>query len=352
MTEPTKTAGREVADLIRATELTIYDEIERTSNLFFDVHTLQDHLRQELYGMNLDYKNRTRSKIGKQAVCEAMGYPIPRSFRRVRPRIPGQDLDVYIQMNNNLQVWNEEVEPSRRYAVIRVDDSGIVTTVRVVTGESLAQLDKTGTLTQKYQARRRPGRQGSVLVSNQDTESFVRILNPVEEVPNGVLSSLHPSEPPTVGSVLSIRTIYERAKNLVGTRFPDPGKNQERNRGEILHRLICSALGLGSYSDHGQFPDVLCQAIEVKLQTSPTIDLGLVSPDSVNSVEQISSEIQHRDMRYVIAYGETIDEDILVDSIVVTTGEGFFSEFQRFEGRVINKKLQIRLPDGFFGETE
>ena len=55
---------------------------------------------------------------------------------------------------DNLQVWNEEIAPLRRYAIIRLSEQNVVTTVRVATGEELALLDRTGTLTQKYQAKR------------------------------------------------------------------------------------------------------------------------------------------------------------------------------------------------------
>jgi hypothetical protein len=33
---------------------------------------------------------------------------------------------------------------------------------------------------------------------------------------------------------------------------------------------------------------------------------------------------------------------------VTTTGESFFNEFRRFGGLVQNRKLQLRLPSGFF----
>ena len=45
-----------------------------------------------------------------------------------------------------------------------------------------------------------------------------------------------------------------------------------------LHSLACSALGYSNYKDDGKFPDIKHQLIEVKLQTSPTIDLGLFLP--------------------------------------------------------------------------
>ena len=48
---------------------------------------------------------------------------------------------------------NEELAASRRYVLIRVSEEGVIVRVKVVTGDILAPLDATGTLTQKYQAR-------------------------------------------------------------------------------------------------------------------------------------------------------------------------------------------------------
>jgi hypothetical protein len=39
---------------------------------------------------------------------------------------------------------------------------------------------------------------------------------------------------------------------------------------------------------------------------------------------------------------------VLLDEVVVTTGEAFFEQFRQFGGLKINRKLQIPLPDKFF----
>src|SRR5207302_9984054 len=95
---------------------------------------------------------RTRSKVVKSAVCKILGYPIPAYFQKTQPRFPGQAFDTYVQKSNNLQVWNEELAPSRRYVLIRCLPDDLIGKVKVVTGDTLALLDTTGTLTQKYQA--------------------------------------------------------------------------------------------------------------------------------------------------------------------------------------------------------
>jgi hypothetical protein len=113
--------------------------------------------------------------------------------------------------------------------------------------------------------------------------------------------------------------------------------------------LVCERLGLGMYADGGQFPDILCQVLEVKLQLSQTVDLGLVSPDSKSGAQEVGSGVRHCDSRYAVAYGSRVgDVRVRIDAIVLTTGADFFDEFQRFEGLIQNRKLQIPLPAELF----
>ncbi|MFQ5639932.1 MAG: restriction endonuclease, partial [bacterium] len=124
-------------------------------------------------------------------------------------------------------------------------------------------------------------------------------------------------------------------------------------RGAALHRLVCQCLGYTDYRDHGQFPDVRHQLLEVKLQTSPTIDLGLVCPDSESplDVPKIGGQqIRHCDVRYALFYGATDGKKVTLTHLFLTTGEKFFTRFPRFQGKVLNKKLQIPLPTDFFDD--
>ncbi|MCY7355960.1 MAG: hypothetical protein LH609_00515 [Rudanella sp.] len=80
--------------------------------------------------------------------------------------------DLYVQQANNLQVWNQEIDPERRYVLMMLDKESVVVNVHVVSGVDLALLDNTGTLTQKYQARLTVAESNTELISNTDTESI------------------------------------------------------------------------------------------------------------------------------------------------------------------------------------
>ena len=324
---------------ITAARLTIYDLVRDKNNLFMPSVELENILRRGLIGLDLNYPLRTRSKVLKSKICELLGYPTPKSFQKTRPRFLGQDFDTYVQKSNNLQIWNEEISPSRRYVIIRVNDTSIVTAVRVVTGEVIARLDTTGTLTRKFQAKSKSPVTTSQLVTNVDSYGLVEQVRGLPTT-----GSIH--EHTDFSRFMPIAALYAKLCMLCGTRLTDPGRDQERNRGGTLHTAACAILGMTETRDAGTCPDVLEQLLELKLQTASTIDLGLVSPDDDSPLADLPG-VRHSDVRYAVFYGSTDGSQVCIDHLVLCSGKDFFTWYQRFEGKIVNAKLQIRLPSGF-----
>ena len=344
--DPSSIVGRTGA--IAGSGKTIYDSLHESPEYFLSGGDLEAILRDGLVGLDLNFPLRTRSKVLKSKICEILGYPVPSSFKWSAPRFPGQNFDTYVQKSNNLQIWNQKIVSTRRYVIIRVNESSRVTGVRVVTGETLARLDTTGTLTKKYQARSREPVSASVLVSQSDAYS---VQDAIATVPNRRLILEQGGSRRLIvdfSSFLSIESLYKKLLKLVGRRLSDPGVDQERNRGAALHRAVCEAVGIADYSDRGSIPDVMEQLLEVKLQTAPTIDLGLVSPDDTSPLDFLP-RIRHCDVRYAVFYATLVSNQVRLDHLVLARGADFFTFFQRFEGKVVNAKLQIRLPRDFFG---
>lgn len=333
---------------IQERRLTIYDKIAvGDPNLWIPTSELEQILNESLTGVSLSgLPIRTRSKVVKERICEALGYPIPTSFKKVQPRFSGQFFDVYVQKSNNLQVWNEDLSPDRRYVLIKVTDFDVISKIKVVTGQDLSLLDNTGTLTQKYQARLIPNGRAKELSVSSDTS----IITPHTQ--QGIsVKDFDPTIDPSSGKLMPISEVFIRLQSLLGTSFPDAGHDQERNRGAKLHQLICQKLGYVTYKDNGRFPDIRQQLLEVKLQTSPTIDLGLVRPNSTQVLDALTvgtSKIRHCDVRYAIFYAKTDGKLITLTNFYLTTGEHFFTRFPQFQGRILNKKIQIPLPVNFF----
>lgn len=329
---------------------TIYDEIKvGDSRYWIPTSDLEILLDNGLQGISLaGLPLRTRSRFVKEEICKILGYPILKRFTKTQPRFLGQLFDVYIQNSNNLQIWNEDVVASRRYVIVHVSPDLRISRVKVVTGRTPARLDSTGTLTRKYQARLSTNQNLAELVCSEDIEHLKPFVKSAIVLP----SLRSPSSTPMAGELFSIQALFEKLSLLIGKSFPDPGPDQERNRGTDLHRLVCRNLGYSAYFDDGQFPDILHQMLEVKLQTSSTIDLGLASPDSIESLSiqgiGAAQSLRYCDVRYALFCADTDGEYVRLTHLFLTTGEKLFGQFPKFGGKVQNKKLQIHLPVDFF----
>lgn len=333
-------------ELISKSGLSIYDAIP--PELLVPTPILQAILRSELIGVSTaGMANRTRSKFVKEQICSALGYPIPKSFKKTQPRYPGQNFDNYVQKSRNLQIWNEVIDVARRYVIVSVTGEDVIDTVKIVKGDVIAALDTTGTLTTKYQASLTINEHNSELVSPIDTADICAVLGDKVETKNLV----NPIANPEAGLLLPISEIYSRLLPLVNTKFVDDGIDQERNRGAALHNAISEALGYNKHADDGNYPDIRHQLLEVKLQTSPTIDLGQHSPDSLVPlpIPAINNYTpKNTDVRYAIFSGETNGKLVTLTGLFVVTGEDFYARFTQFGGNVTNTKLQIPLPRDFF----
>ena len=212
---------------------------------------LESILDERLRGISLaGFALRTRSKIMKEHVCRTLGYPVPPIFKKTQPRFVGQMFDTYAQKANNLQIWNEELSPTRRYVILRVDEADQIAQVKVVNGEELAQLDTTGTLTQKYQARLIPSDATEELIAGEDTGRLLPHIGAGAKLAENVSPVDHPAH----GLILPIAELFEWLRGAVGWSFADSGIDQERNRGAELHRIVCELLGYADYRDVGRLP--------------------------------------------------------------------------------------------------
>lgn len=82
--------ARSIRAAITELGLDIYEPLDRFPELVYLRPELEALLAAELVGSVLGGPLRTRSKLAKEAVCRALGYPVPASFTRVKPRFPGR----------------------------------------------------------------------------------------------------------------------------------------------------------------------------------------------------------------------------------------------------------------------
>lgn len=331
---------------IKNSGLSIYDPISpKDPFLYIPTNELEYILSNSIVGLSLaGLPLRTRSKFVKQKLCTALGYPIPNSFKKTQPRFVGQNFDVYTQKSLNVQIWNEDIDDNRRYIFLHINDNDVITSVRIITGYQLVKFDHTGTLTQKFQARMQAYHHN--ICSLKDS---ITINNWIATDKTTHLSRVNPNDYPHRSQLLRIKEIYSRLLPIVGTSISYLNATQERNRGAKLHAMICKHLGYTIYEDNGTYPDIFNQLLEVKLQTSPTIDLGLHSPVDGTAIVSIdSTTFYSKDIRYAIFNGEVIGDRVYFKNLYLVTGEDFSNYFPLFRGNETNKKLQIPLPTNFF----
>lgn len=330
---------------IRRSGLSIYDPIDPGDRyLYIPTEDLEVILSESMIGLSLEgLPLRTRSKVVKEEICRALGYPIPTSFRKTQPRFPGQNFDVYTQKSLNVQIWNEEVDLFRRYVFLRANENDVITSVRVITGDLLVQYDRTGTLTQKFQARMQAYSEN--ICSRYDTPAVSDWI--IED--NITLERVDPNQFPRRNQLLRIAEIYRRLLPMVGKSISYLDAVQERNRGAELHAMICDHLGYSYFDDDGSYPDIANQLLEIKLQTSPTIDLGLHSPEDGNAIAQVGNmTFYSQDIRYAIFNGVVNGNRVELRNLYLVTGDDFTNYFPLFQGKGKNKKIQLPLPYDFF----
>jgi hypothetical protein len=150
--------------------------------------------------------------------------------------------------------------------------------------------------------------------------------------------------------LLTLRELGVLFDRLIGAKLRNPGATQERLRGQALHEAVCEVLGYDRYADTGQHPDIPNQLLELKLQTSPTIDLGLVDPASEEPLPPpFPQSLRICDVRYAVFGATHTDTDTTqINSVHLTSGANFHNAFVRMGGRGQNSKLQIRLPREWF----
>ena len=331
---------------IKKSGLTIYDFISKDNEeLYIPIKELEAILEKGMKGFSVaGLPLRTRSKVVKSEICRVLGYPVPKSFKKTQPRFKGQNFDTYVHETLNVQIWNEPVDPERRYVFLHVDENKVINRVKVITGKELVKYDRTGTLTRKYQATMTT-RNMSVLFSKKDTARIEKWATD----DTSVLVDVKPNSIPEKKQLLRISAIYSKLLPMVGKTVEYLDAVQERNRGAELHKMICEHLGYSKYEDDGSYPDLVNQLIEIKLQTSPTIDLGLHSPeDGADVVVASGATFKSEDIRYVVFEGEINHDKILLKYLYLVNGKDFTAAFPLFKGKGTNAKLQLPLPSNFF----
>ncbi len=328
----------------------------------------------------LSGKTRTDGANLRKMVAGILGqHNLPRPSNRFEIHPPKQKgipgllreyVDTYIVTSGrtyNLQVWNriptspsvqvttesgEDLAASDvRFVLVRVDiDRQVIRSVAVMTPRYIEEkFGRFGKPTIKHQLLVSPSKRTDLINRNPPILFYpdnpgVRDMVSTEYVQprKGIHSA------PASGETLSLdllRTML--VPHLLGRRIETA---PTKTRGQALELLVKQLLGYETAATDilaGGYPDLRHQALEVKLQDSPTVDLGQFSPQYSEPVPGCTG-FATGDIRYLIALTDPASG--LVQGLVLCPGSKLGDHFTYVSDQSF--KCQRMIPMSFFDGIE
>jgi hypothetical protein len=150
--------------------------------------------------------------------------------------------------------------------------------------------------------------------------------------------------PPVTGRVVPLERIRDIVTmNILGKRIPT---GATKNRGQALELRVATLLGYNLQDSAvlaGGFPDIPNQALEVKVQDAPTVDLGRYSPQFEEKVPSVPG-FTSTTVRYIVALTNPASE--LVEGLVIAPGWRLGEHFSFVADQSF--KSQRSIPMDFF----
>ncbi|HLX63398.1 MAG TPA: nuclease [Planctomycetota bacterium] len=277
--------------------------------------------------------------------CAIDGFKIVPPKSKGVPRIRLEFIDTYIVTSGdlyNLQVWNRNpASPSVqiefgdgshllasdvRFVLVRVDTvMQRIRSVFILTPDYIVdRFGPFGKPTKKQQliippkARERILSASPPLIFHSDLPAIKDLISS-----NADLATSRIASAPTKGELLSLESLRNLlADSLIGLRIES---GATRTKGQLLESTVASMLGYPKQEFlAGGYPDIRHQALEVKLQDSPTIDLGMHSPQFEETIPTCAP-FTTESMRYLIAL--TNDAKNCIAGVVLSPGAYLGSYF-------------------------
>lgn len=270
-------------------------------------------------------------------------------------------VDTYIVttgVSYNLQVWNRNPNSASVQVDLRNGETLLASDVRFVLGKisSDNRIESIIVMAPDYIERHfgkfgKPTIKQQLIISEKKREEIVKnrslviddtSLSPTvidkscEEISDNTSIKHDPKK------VYPISYIDKQITNtLIGETLDTSLSTKQK--GQQLERLVAYRLGYKKMHEilDGGYPDIRNQMLEVKVQDSPTIDLGKYSPQFE---ETIHSDFTTRTIRYLIALTNAMSGKI--DGIVLVPGEELGKNFTYVADKSF--KCQRSIPMLFF----
>ena len=263
----------------------------------------------------------------------------------------------------NLQVWNRFPNTSNdliryknnqtikckdiRFVFVKVDtDTKMIQSVVIATPDYIVKkFGIFGVPTIKYQMIVSDLKRNEIIKGTsscnfkEDTANMQQYTTDKFVTPKHSISDL-----PQKGEILSLQCIKEKVGSLVGTQLV---VSDTKTKGQFLERVVANLLGYSTNDSLvGGYPDIPNQLLEVKVQDSPTVDLGKYSPSNpvvINNSMNLTTE----DVRYLIAL---TDENGNIEGLILSPGSCLGDAFTFVNDT--NYKCQRSIPMSFFMDQQ
>lgn len=260
----------------------------------------------------------------------------------------------------NLQVWNRNPNSASVQVDLKNGETLLASDVRFVLGKINTDncIESIIIMTPEYIENKfgkfgKPTVKQQLIISNKKREDIIHNGSMVisdSNLPDTLLSCADETISDDVSikdepnRVLPIKVIDERITDkLIGEKLDISLSTKQR--GQQLERMVAYQLGYRDIQNglEGGYPDIRNQMLEVKVQDSPTIDLGKYSPQFE---EQINDNFTTRTIRYLIALTNAMDGEI--DGLIMCPGEELGKHFTYVAEKSF--KCQRSIPMSFFEE--
>jgi hypothetical protein len=306
-------------------------------------------------------------------LADASQYEIVPPKGKGVPRIVREFIDTYIVTSGtsyNLQVWNripaaesllikydsgESLKCNDvRFVFIRIDIvKSLIASVVILTPSYIEQMfGKFGKPTIKHQllisgkVRKIIYESVDKILSFPDTKKLSYHIRYDDQAPKSGMI-----EEPDIKHLFSIALLKKLvAEKLIGYKL---NAAATKNRGQALEKKVLELLGYELKETdflYGSFPDIRNQLLEVKVQDSPTVDLGKFSPEKEEIVIE-DSKLTTFDVRYLIALTNPKTE--IIEGIILAPGEklGELFSYVSAESFKCQRAIPMAFFDNFYGKS-
>ncbi len=321
------------------------------------------------------------SDLRKRVECVLEGSDLPPaadegSYTILPPKAKGvtrirrEWIDTFIVTSGtsyNLQVWNRnpaEPMPQIEYSdgttlrandiritLIRIDpDKEIIRCIVVATPKYIVDhFGKFGKQTVKEQLIIPNSRRVEILAKNPPLLFYPDEASaPIARSRRVDLSGCSIRDEPDPAKVLPLDSIRQFvADHLIGREIEAAAT---KNRGQELEAIVAESLGYTASTDEllvGGYPDLRHQALEVKIQDAPTVDLGRYSPQFEEDVPGCPG-FSTRQIRYLIALTDASNNRCV--GAILCPGSSLGKHFVYVGDRSF--KCQRSIPMAFFDKFD